>query len=227
MKRTFLAAATLALLTTPAFAATVTTTAVADVTVGDTNNDGVMDDALAQDDVYLRVFGSGSVGRGVLEYDLSGIGAGETVESASVSFSARGTRMPGLVYLYGYAGDGVATIADGNLVQTLVGSFSVVSEEMDYNVSISASFLQGLLDAGASYLGLVMVSSDETRFGPGADFCSVGSTTPSCAGNPGSQLTVNSSPAGVVPVPASLPLLAGGFGLFGVMAARRRARRAA
>ncbi|MEC7258843.1 MAG: hypothetical protein VXW58_13580, partial [Pseudomonadota bacterium] len=216
MKTSFFAAAALALLTTPAFAATVTTTAVADVTVGDEDFDGVMDYAGPQDDVYLRVFGNWRTGRGVLEYDLSGIAAGDTVDSASVSFSVRGTRVPGVVNLYGYSGDGVATIADGNLVQTLVGSFTVSDASADYNVSISSSFLQGLLDAGASHLGLIMVSSDETRFGPGADFCSVGSTNYSCSGIPGSQLTVNSSPANVVPVPASLPLLAGGFGLFGV-----------
>ena len=204
-------------------AGVITTVAVSDLTVSDNNSDGFMDSALSSTDGFIRVFGVSSVQRGVWEYDLSSVDSPSTINSVSVLFEDRGTTIPGEVFLYGYAGDGVSSISDGDLISNLIGSFSFgsTSSQLDYNISLDTSFFQGLIDSNAAYAGIVMVSSDETGFGPGGDICSIESTYSQCAGTTGSSLTIDFGPASV-PEPSAILLLSLGLGSFGFARRRRK-----
>lgn len=127
------------------------------------------------------------------------------------------------MYLYGFAGDGTASIADGNLISDLIGSFTIVNGDLDYNAALDTSIFQNLVDSGVDYAGIVMVSSDETTgFGPGADICAFDSTCSMCAGTSGSTLFIDYDP---VAAAALMVLGLMRIGLVGVGAATARRKK--
>jgi hypothetical protein len=207
-------------------AATVTNLTDSDLTVYDSTGGTNMDSALSDTDPVIRVFGSGMTQRGVWEYSLSGVTPGASIDSVSVYFEAfLPILFPGSMLLYGYEGDGVASFADGNSTDNLIGEFTFDADKTngDYNVLLSTSFFQGLIDSAALFAGIVMVSSGEgVSFGPGADICARHSTSSSC-GTPvlenGSKLTVNFTPA-AVPIPAAVWLF--GTALIGLIGFGKR-----
>jgi hypothetical protein len=225
--------ASLLALVSSASATTITITTVSDDYVWDINNDGIMDTGGFPNDGFIRVFGQGDSVRGVWEFSLAGIPQTATINSASVTFRLGGTAVnanPMLVYAY--AGDGIAVPADGNNISVLAGSFAITGSNIIYSPNLNTAVIQNLVSSGASYLGLVMQRPPENLIfpAPGGDFCSIEASViafyqPFCGGFPGSQLTIDYSAAAVpsaVPLPAALPLFAGGLGLVAFLARRRK-----
>jgi hypothetical protein len=206
-------------------AVVINTTTSSDLTVYDSNNDGVIDSAVSATDALIRVFGVGNFQRGVWEYDLSGVPTGATINSVSVLFEDRGTTVPGGMLLFGFAGDGTASAADGNLISAQIGSFNIVAGNLDYSVNLATSFFQNLVDASAAFVGIVMVSSNEGNVA-GADFCSFDSNFSGCVNATGSTLKIDFAPPSSVPLPAALPLFASGLGVMGFIGWRRKKKMA-
>lgn len=116
--------------------------------------------------------------------------------------NAAGTRSIG--------GSSVAWTVSGATVDQFLVEESVATSG-NFTMSIDASDLGGFLSVFAGFEG---IESDPEGLSSGSQPVSATVTvTPS-------------SGAAVIPVPASLPLLAGGLGVFGLVAWRRRARAA-
>ena len=147
------------------------------------------------------------------------------VDSASILLSDRGLTVAGAMEIYGFAGDGIVSVADGNSISTLLGTFNIVQGDLDYNVSLDLSFFQGLIDSSAQWAGLVIKNTVENGFGPGADICSkegvagTSNTASSiCLGASAPTLTLDIRAD--VPEPSTLALL--GAGLLGLFMRRKR-----
>jgi PEP-CTERM motif len=125
--------------------------------------------------------------------------------------------------LYGFSGTGTAGVSDANLPLTQIGSFTVAGNGA-YDLSLSALVLQGLVNSGAEYLGLEMIStSNGQQFGPGGDFCSLEGGAGGCPAGSISSLTVNYTVA-AVPEPSTWAMMILGFCGLGFMAYRRKSQ---
>ena len=190
-------------------AALLTTLAISDATLYDLDGNGsfLLPDPNFED-AFIRPFGRAS--RGVWEFDLAGIAAGATINSASVAFSRQlGSTTPGDMLLYGFAGDGVAGNSDGNQTANPIGTFTLSGTNQIYNVGLNQSVVQNLIDNATSYLGILMVSSNQASGGPGGDICSLEYNAEleqlngPCSG---AQLTLDFTPSTIpaVPLPAAV-----------------------
>jgi hypothetical protein len=225
------AAASLLALVSSANAIIITTTAVSDISMEDSDGNGSYDvlhtGLFGSPDPFIRVFAMGSGSRGVWEFSLAGIPATATINSANVTFHDRGTSISGGIsmLLSAYAGDGTVSLTDANNISVQVGSFSIPTPNTIYTPTLNLAVIQSLISSGAPYLGLVMRTNVIGRIA-GADFCSIEpGVQPLCAGIPGSQLTIDYSLAAdpsAVPIPPALILFASGIAAIGLLARRRK-----
>jgi hypothetical protein len=150
--------------------------------------------------------------RGVMEFNLSSVPAGQQITSASLRLgldimTSDSTPSYPRLTVYGFAGDGVSLVADATKTSTVIGQSALITSLGTININVDAAYLSGLRGT-SGYAGLVMF--DPTS-GQQAGFYSkegsaINAVTP--------LLTLNYTPE-----PVSLALLGLGWGL---LAGRRR-----
>ena len=182
-----------------------------------------------QNDGFLRTFGVSSVFRSVIEFDMSGVAPGSTINLATLGLRDEGTSSDGRIDIFGFSGDGVVSVSDALETSNLVTSINITSANgiEDFSRELT-SFVQGLVTNNALFAGLLLVSEDETSFSVGgSDICSseAGNGTASfarsdCVGF-GPSLTVDFATS-VVPLPAALPLYGTGLAIMGFVGWRRK-----
>jgi len=155
-------AVALALISGDAGAATYNPTVEVSGRVRDVNN---VDFGPTQDgffEVFMNVnnFATNSF----IEVDLSGVGAGEEVVSATINYSNILSFNSGIdVSAYGYSGNGFAEIADGTPSLDLIGTgFFAPSSG---SLALSASFINDLINNGASIFGVTLAGNAVGRSG--------------------------------------------------------------
>lgn len=93
--------------------------------------------------------------RGIIEFDISEIQPGATIQSAMLEFDVGMYTSDGpWLDFYGYSGDGLAGFDDINQLGSLVATSREIDDLGQMTVSLDMAFLESI--AGADYLGLVM-----------------------------------------------------------------------
>ena len=104
---------------------------------------------------------SGIDRRGVLEYDISSIPAGATITGAKIMFEVNSISSSGNSLVYGYAGDGTASIDDAFQVATQIGTVNFpFGQTGTQTMDVSTQFIQSLV-GNSQYLGINMVGSPQ------------------------------------------------------------------
>lgn len=99
--------------------------------------------------------------RGLMEFDLSQVPAGATITGARLNIepnqitSGGGGSGPRL-FVHGYQGDGAASAADPASPLNQIGSTSVITTFAPITIDLSATYIQSLVDADATHLGLMI-----------------------------------------------------------------------
>lgn len=162
------------LLTTPAHATVANVNPADDRTISDLNEDQVGDSLFSQTDDYLRTGFHARFWRSAIEFDLSGIDSGATINSANLFLRDYGSSRDGVLNIWAYSGDGVIAVEDASMTGNLVGTVTIVDAEgtQDFNTDVTA-FIQSLVDSGASHAGFLIGADTPTGLGGGAsDLCS-------------------------------------------------------
>ena len=99
--------------------------------------------------------------RGVLEYDISSIPTGATITGAKIMFEVNSIGGSGGIRVYGYAGDGAASIDDALQVGTQIGVGDFpFGETGTQTMDISTQFVQSLV-GNSQYLGINLVGNPQ------------------------------------------------------------------
>ena len=232
MKKTFSALIAAVLLYIPASASA--TPLIADAVASGRVFDGTGFWGTFLKDTVFDAIGSGlnpfdtptGLSHGVVEFDLAGLGPLDTINSAILHLRWAGccNSSPRDLEIRGYAGNGVAEIADGSAGGGLLGTVTHTTTALDTfwitGLDVT-SFVQSLVSGSATHAGIVLNIEDEYMALP-ATGISFFTETSSESVRPFIDIdfTVGESSEGV-PTPGALVLL--GFGLLGLGAARRRA----
>lgn len=193
------------------FAAMISLSPVDDRNINDLDSNLVADTLGPQNDPFLRVFGvSGpsAAFRAALEFNVSAIPVGSTVNSASLALHDRGSTFnpPFTISLYGFVGDGAISVNDGNAITpfNFINSYTNTSNtgNPDYFINVT-SFVQFFVTQNQPFAGILLRSSGEGGLFRGNDLAS--SDNGDVNARP--LLTVDYTP---VPEPTSLLLLAAG-----------------
>src|SRR5688572_20564683 len=171
-------------------------------------------------DIFLRVFGRTDlpdfpIRRGALEFDISSVGSGSVISSATLFFADRGTTVSAQMQLHGYSGDGLVQTPDLN-DGTFLSFFNVDAsdENRNFNIDVTA-FVQSLVTVDVDFAGFMLRATTEgSNVFSGADFAS--REFFDAQARP--LLTINFQ-AGSVPAPGTLALF--GIGLAGLAFSRR------
>jgi hypothetical protein len=126
--------------------------------------------AFPDNDVFLRVFGDSTYYRAALEFSLSGVTAGATINSATLFLSDRGTSTNATIQVHGYSGDGVVTFSDMSANNQIASFNTAAGTSADYNLDVT-SYVQSLVNGSGAYGGFLLKSSVEGSFN-GADIAS-------------------------------------------------------
>lgn len=154
--------------------------AVDDRNINDLDSDLIADTLGPQDDAFLRVFGvSGpsAAFRAALEFNVSAIPAGSIVNSATLSLHDRGSTFspPFTISLYGFIGDGVVSVSDGNAITpfNFISSYTNNSDtgDPDYVIDVK-SFIQYYVDHREPFAGVLLRSNGEGGLFRGNDLAS-------------------------------------------------------
>jgi hypothetical protein len=150
--------------------------------------------------------------RGVMEFNLSSVPAGQQITSASLRLyvnvmTSDSTPSYPRLTMYGFAGDGVSQVADATKTSTVIGQSPLITSLGTININLDAAYLSGLRGT-SGYVGLVMfdpTSGHQAGF-YAKEGSAIGPVTP--------LLTLNYTPE-----PVSLAILGLGCGL---LVSRRR-----
>lgn len=94
----------------------------------------------------------------LVDFPLAGIPAGATITSAKLKLDAISSSGTVTVQTLGYAGDGIAALADESAITTLIGSKTgTVSSTQDVEMALNVDYINSLL-GDATHLGLRLKS---------------------------------------------------------------------
>lgn len=94
----------------------------------------------------------------LVDFSLAGIPAGATITSAKLKLDAIASSGTVTVQTLGYAGDGIASLADESAITTLIGSKTgTVSSSQDVEMALNVDYINSLL-GDATHLGLRLKS---------------------------------------------------------------------
>jgi hypothetical protein len=143
-----------------------------DRTISDFDSDGVAD-GLAEQEALLRT-GFTNINtrywRSALEFNISSVLNGSSVSSATLLLSDAGSTQIGKINVWGYNGNGIIEINDGNFTLNLLATLTITSSTGNPEFSINVtSFIQNLSDLSVSYAGFLLGGIN----GGASDICSV------------------------------------------------------
>lgn len=204
----------------PSLAASVDLTPTAD---GDVQIFG--GDSVETSNTAIAFIQSGGLARNaILEFDLSSITDGSTINSVTLDFTL--TRFvsniggnPAALDVFAYLGDGVVNIADFSATGTQVADTTTPSggtggDVLSFSLSVASVFTDALV-------GNLLTLRLETDSFASINFAALENLDFAPA-----SLSIDFTPPQAIPVPAALPLLATALGLFGFAGWRRKARAA-
>jgi len=122
--------------------------------------------SLADGSILINQYRSpSSENRGVMEFNVSAVPAGATIVSAQLQLQITGfatnAGQSSSIDLYGYNGDGLATIADASAITHMIGSSGPLTSSGVISIDLDPAYTQTLLSQG-NFMGLVAM--------PGLDF---------------------------------------------------------
>jgi len=198
LKKQFILAGILACCGMAASASTYTLTGDVDGRVRNVDAAAFTDASV--NEVYLGT--SGFRTNTILEFDLSFLAVGETIDSITISMT--GIASTNTLFVNGYAGNGVLETSDALQSANSLGLFAV-SAGSNGPFSLSTGFVDSLLLANEDYLGLNIGITSAQSFGSASDF----------------SVTFETS-ISAVPLPAAGLLLMGALGGLGLMRRKRK-----
>ena len=127
-------------------------------------------------DLYLRTFGVPQFNRSAIEFSLSNISGGATIQSAIFSIGAGGTSEAGGHFIfYGYGGDGYITVADATRTSKFLGSLPTISRwEYPYYSVDATDLVKQLVAQESAFVGVLITFAEQGPFKnewPGGDLC--------------------------------------------------------
>ena len=228
----FIAAIALVLSAGMTTASTVTSTTITptdDRTIG---NISLSERLGPQDDMFLRVGFNDTYWRAAIEFDISGIPTGQTIDSAF--FNIRGSGITssvqvGTLNAYGYLGNGTIEVTDSTGTNNLLGHFGIVqTNNLAQDISLDVTpFLASIYSNDADYMGILLTADTPTGLNGGAaDICSaegpVERPDKCIGGAPELVVSYSAAPIAPVPLPSGFPLLLAGLVGMGAWARRKK-----
>ncbi|MEM9352980.1 MAG: PEP-CTERM sorting domain-containing protein [Planctomycetota bacterium] len=111
--------------------------------------------------VTQQSLASGTDSRVILEFPLAQVQANAVITEAtldgSISLSSFSPGNFPEVPVFGYEGDGFASVNDAAVTTDLVGVSPSITSNGPLTVDLDTAFLQGLIDDGASHVGLALI----------------------------------------------------------------------
>ena len=185
-----------------------------------------------QGDQFLRVGFNDTYWRAAIEFDISGIPTGQTIDSATLNIRGSGVTSSvqvGTMNAYGYLGNGTIEVADSTATNNFLESFEIVqtnNSALDISLNVTP-FLASIYSNDADYMGILLTAATPTGLdGGAADICSSEGPAefPSrCSGGaPELVVSYSAAPIAPVPLPSGFPLLLAGLVGMGAWARRKK-----
>ena len=155
---------------------------------------------------------------GIIEFDISGLSASISSATLTLPIVSNHLSVSTLFFLLGYTGDGLLTNNDYSSVTSGIGAFSInpgQTGSLDFDVT---SFINAQL-ALNDPLHFAGFSIEWAGAPSSTDFILFGWLSPPNFPTLDVELS-----AAATPLPAALPLFAGGLGVIGLLALRRKKR---
>lgn len=164
----------------------------------------------------------GLIRNGILEFDLSGIANGSTINSASLDitltrFVSNTGSNPAAIDVFAYNGDGVVNIADFNAAGTQV--VNTTTPQGGSSGDVRSFTFTSVAPIAAALIGDLLTLRIETDSFASILFASLENATLDAA-----LLKINFTEpvVSVVPLPAALPLFGSGLAVMGFIGWRRK-----